>query len=255
MNEAAFEKIEACGNDFLLLRVFPGHESVIALCDRHHGVGADGLMILNDVREQRVVLDHYDADGSRSFCLNGIHAALRYLAANDEAPAAGTVASEGVELGFRMDGRAPRLFLDKRPCREMVWRDEDSGESRHGYFADVGNPQFVIFQTLSIDEFRQLAPRIRSDRRAFPEGVNVNMAYPVADHWRIHSFERGVEDFTLACGTGMYAAALALFANRGLREARFAPDGKGRVALFDRGDCLEMESTARWVASGVWRCG
>jgi len=253
MQPIEFEKIEACGNDFVMLRSFPGKAATIAVCDRHHGIGADGVMILNEGAADVIRLDHYDADGSRSFCLNGVHAALRWLAESGLLPAGGAVESEGVSLRFVKDD-PPRLSLEKRPFAPRTWRDPSSGEAIEGYFVDVGNPQFVLLDTLEPDRFRALAPHVRHDRSAFPAGVNVNLVYPADGEWRIHTFERGVEGFTLACGTGMLAAALILFAERGLKDVRFAPDGAGRATLCDRGAWVDMQTTAHWVASGVWRC-
>lgn len=245
-----FHKIQACGNDFILADQALSKENLAAICDRHHGIGADGLMVVADVSGERLDFHHYDPDGSRSFCLNGIRATLATLHLQERIPSQGKVHSEGVVLDYEIAGHVA-VGLPKRSYRPVVW--QGSGETIPGYFCEVGNPHFISWD---VDEltFRQLAPRIRADYDAFPEGTNVNWLHQTKDGWQIRTYERGVENFTLSCGSGMYASALVLLGEQKLDEIKFLPEGKGEVATQWREDQLWVWGTACWVASGVWRC-
>ena len=247
-----FDKVEACGNDFVLLQEQPEPSWPKVLCDRYHGIGADGVMVLRSIGEDTVVLDHFDPDGSRSFCLNGIRASLGCLGQKGTVPETGSVRSEGMVVPYTLNGNA-RVTLKKTGYRTMDW--EERAHRVSGFALDVGNPQFVILETLSEELFEALAPRIRNDLIRFPGGTNVNMVWQSNETWRIKTFERGVETFTKACGSGMLASALVLFGETGQTTLRFKPDGQGSVTVTDKGEHLIMEGATRWVASGEWLCG
>ena len=245
----AFDKIEACGNDFVLLAHEPDPKSVAELCDRHHGIGADGIMVLRSVRPELTELGHLDPDGSHSFCLNGTRAALALLARRGRIAPAGRVRTEGQEFAYRLDPD-PILFLPVRDYRPLNWRGGDHLVS--GYRVEVGNPQFVILEGMDPNRFRELAPRIRADLAAFPQGTNVTFLRRAEAGWHVQTFERGVETFTKACGTGMYAAALVLFGERGTRRVTFFPEGRGTVEAWLEGDGLAITGSTRHVFSGTW---
>lgn len=247
-----FDKVHACGNDFVLIERAPAVEEVPLLCDRHHGIGADGILVLKGISGDTVFLDHHDPDGSRSFCLNGARAALNCLRQKSRIAEKGRVVSESVALDYEF-GEGARVYLEKYPYQSLRWPNGDGGLL--GFQVQVGNPQFVILEEMDPHEMEVVAPRIRADTAVFPEGTNVSFPRPMANGWRIRTFERGVECFTKACGTGMHAASLVLMGERQVKEIRFFPDGMGSVRVVDLGDRLLLEGGDRWVASGVWRCG
>ena len=245
-----FDKIHACGNDFLLLPpVELQHTQVVAMCKRHHGLGADGLMIFAGVEDNLVRLDHYDSDGSRSFCLNGIRSALACLHAKEQIPTEGKVASEGVELSYKVAAHVQMIL----PVKSFEWLTLEVGEIHvHGYYVDVGNPQLVITEGVTTAQFTKLAPKLRHHAH-FPDGANVNLIVRSDNNWRIRTFERGVEDFTRACGSGMYAGAIVLLGKTDLTSLLFVPDGQGlvRVSRYDE-ENIELEGPTHHVASGEW---
>lgn len=247
-----FEKIEASGNDFILLLGADVPETgltaaVIAeLCHRHYGLGADGVLVW---RPEERCLDHYDPDGARSFCLNGARGALDWLYQTGRIDQKGTVVSEDVTLGYSAD-RHLRLHLPKATPVPALFKPEGVDQA---FFVDVGNPQYVIVDQLSRADFLACAPRIRHDDR-YQHGVNVNLIQSHQDPMRITTFERGVEDITLACGSGMLAAALVLFAQRDLARVAFQPDGRGVITVTRCDDHIAFEGPSRCVAKGEWLC-
>lgn len=251
LNEpVAFEKIHACGNDFLLVEKDLPADVIAKICDRHHGLGADGIMVKGDIKGSEVEFRHFDPDGSRSFCLNGIRASLMTLFQKKMVPQQGTVVSEGVYLTYIIDSQVA-VGLPVRPYRRLIW--SSGSDTIPGYFCDVGNPHFVCWDVPEL-EFRQLSPRIRADMESFPEGANVNWLKMTENGWLVRTYERGVEDFTLSCGSGMYACALVLAGELGLNQIVFLPQGQGEVRTWIRDEVLFMSGTTSWVAGGNWRC-
>ena len=242
----AFEKIEACGNDFILLEEDPGLEAVSELCLRNYGLGANGVLVYTGDD-----LIHYDPDGSRSFCLNGARAALACLHQKGLAPQQGALHTEGVDLAYSIENERVRVRLPKREVAPLTV----GGPPTAGWFVDVGNPQFVLVDALSASAFRQRAVDLRHDP-LFRDGANVNLVRRESegDVWRISTFERGVEGFTPACGSGMYASALVLFDQFDVTHVVFQPDGRGSVTVTAAPDGLFFEGDTRRVASGVWLC-
>lgn len=251
-----FDKIHACGNDFLLLGSEPDPSWIAPVCDRHHGMGADGLMIFKGLENGRVSLGHFDPDGSRSFCLNGTRSAIFCLASKGLIPASGEVETEGVLMKYRRGDQGEiQVTLPKSPYQRLVWQDEN--DKVEGFLVDVGNPQFIPWTSDHHDrDLVLLAPKIRKNSTFFPSGTNVTWVFEQEPgRFRVRSFERGVEAMTKACGSGMLAAGLVLFGERGLNKITFIPDGLGEVELVDEGSVVSLSGGARWVGEGVWFCG
>ncbi len=250
LTHLAFEKIHACGNDFLLLEAMPTQALLQELCDRHHGLGADGVMFWQTTPEL-VVLGHLDPDGSHSLCLNGTRAALHCLGQQGKIPASGEVESEQRRFSYELGPEGVSLRLPLCEVQPYCWTQ--GSWSLDGHRCDVGNPHFVLHGALDGELFEDLAPQIRWDLERFAQGTNVHLVWGDRGTYRIRSYERGVEGFTLACGSGMYAAALVLLAGQP-GQVTFVPDGRGQVCFTHNGQALIMCGQAHWVASGVFRC-
>ncbi len=251
-----FDKVEGCGNDFVLLYQKPTAAELPRLCDRHHGVGADGVLVWYGRHRDGVRLDHYDPDGGQTFCLNGIRAGLSLAVKQGLCPPNGWVYNEGRRLAYRFD-QVMYVQLPPVPIKACRWKDE--GEGYDGFFVEVGNPQFVLIDNLDLPRFRDLAPRMRAPSAHFPEGANINLLRPsdAADvnTWHIYTFERGVENFTLACGSGMYAAALVVMTRFHCSNVRFIPEGHGHVRVEQGTDGIWLTGDTQHVFRGEWLCG
>lgn len=234
----AFSKYEGAGNDFILVdardgRFRPDAGLVARLCDRHFGIGADGLMTLSSDARTDCSMRYYNADGSEGeMCGNGarcfalfadhlgIGGSCKRFAARDGLHEAGvrrTSDQEGtVVLSMRDVGR-----ID--PCGE-------------GWALDTGVPHYVEFvdDPAAVDVAGR-GRAIRRDTARFPAGTNVDFVR-IAGPGRLcmRTYERGVEAETLACGTGAVAAALAARCATGCRCDRFdveVPGGKLTVTF------------------------
>lgn len=251
-----FDKVEGCGNDFVLLYQKPNAAAVPRLCDRHHGIGADGVLVWYGHHRDGVRLDHYDPDGGQTFCLNGIRAGLTLAVQQGLCAPSGWVYNEGRRLAYRYDG-AIYVQLPPVPIKACRWGDETAGHD--GFFVEVGNPQFVLLDNLDLAQFRAVAPRMRAPSALFPEGANINLLRPGTnehgDTWQIFTFERGVENFTLACGSGMYAAAMVVMSRFQCNNVRFIPEGRGHVRVEQGTDGIWLTGDTQHVFRGEWLCG
>lgn len=232
-----FTKMHGAGNDFVVLDAveqplgiapedLPG--LVSRLCDRHTGVGADGVMVLQaSATGADVAMRFYNSDGSLGeMCGNGARCVCRY--ACERGYADGTVRVEttaGLVTGWRQSRDRFRIRLNTPTVLETERVLTLDGETYCCGYAELGNPGIPHLTVeipdllLRIDDeealgaLRMLGRKLRY-HPALPKGANVNF-YQVTgpQHLRQLTYERGVEDFTLACGTGAGSLAAVLTAS------------------------------------------
>ncbi len=218
----SFWKYEGLGNDFVIVEAPPlAPEMVAAICDRHRGVGADGVLFVEG-GSMRVL----NSDGSASeMCGNGLRCVAFHLVHQGVHSMAQSfvVSTDAGPHGcavLDIDRQEARVTIEMRPAslepaRVPVHADgplvdalfDLDGEELHGTAVSMGNPHFVLFDEVG-ERRLELGPRLGRDSR-FPEGVNVGFARS-DDEGRLvlHVFERGA-GWTQACGTGACAAAVA----------------------------------------------
>ncbi len=208
-----FAKYEGAGNDFILLDLrnggaTPQSAESARLCDRHFGIGADGLMTLaaSAVSGCDCSMRYYNADGSPGeMCGNGGRCFALFA---HHLGIGGDIkrfdSTDGIHEArmLRIDGL--------RSTVELGMIDVERIDRGDGYwFLDTGVPHYVEFtDDLEAVDVIGRGRRIRYDKR-FAKGTNVNFVKVVGPgHIAVRTYERGVEDETLACGTGSTAAAL-----------------------------------------------
>lgn len=259
-------KAHAYGNDFLLMEeseVPPAIDRPALarrMCDRHQGIGADGLMIYTAHSERpRAEMKLLNADGSRSEVSgNGVrclavllarrHPGAREIAIDTEAgeKALTLLAREGHRYTFRASMGAPADL--RQQTLDVLGQPLDVVTLR------VGNPQCVVLGPVTEDRLHTIA-RALATHDAFPEGTNVELAsVERPDFVRILIWERGVGP-TFASGTGACAAAVASAAFGGAaRDATIAsPGGEQRVEWTDAG--LYLTGWAELITDGEWLAG
>lgn len=204
-----FYKYQGAGNDFLIAdnrnRGYAlSAEKISALCDRHYGIGADGLMLLesSDCCDFRMV--YYNSDGSGGMmCGNGGRCIVAF-AARLGFSSFRFEAADGLHQAYMADDHTVRLKMtDVQNIRK---------EDGNSYFLNTGTFHFVRFVhgLDSLDIIPQ-AKEIRYASKYAPAGTNVNFAEPCGDVLKVRTYEKGVEAETFACGTGIVASCIAAY--------------------------------------------
>lgn len=250
--EIPFYKYQGTGNDFVIIdnRAHQylnraDHKIVKRLCDRKFGVGADGLMLLQNSPDYDFEMVYFNADGYEgSMCGNGgrcIVAFAHFLGAIEE------------ECRFiAVDGpHDAKVLSDGWVELKMV--DVAEVEKGEGfYFLDTGSPHYVAFapDVAEIDVVEE-GRAIRYSDRFKVEGTNVNFVQEDVDQLIVATYERGVEDETLSCGTGVTAAALAASLQAGKEM-----EVDGVTDIQAKGGKLQIKFTKTGNGfENVWLCG
>jgi len=205
-----FWKIAAAGNDFVLIDhrrlQFKKREAALSrqLCDRHFGIGADGIILIEDGPDCDFVMQYYNTDGSGpAMCGNGGRAALFFVHGSGISRKRQYFfrAADGPHAGLVEKGQASLTIRTPQKIEKM------SLAAGTAWSVDTGVPHLIIFRRrLQARDLTNTAPRLR---RLYD--TNVNFIWrDAAEEWHIRTFERGVEGVTLACGTGATAAAIAI---------------------------------------------
>lgn len=215
-----FYKMNGAGNDFIVidnrdLTISLDQDTIAALCDRHRGIGADGLLAVEPAQHGADYrFRYYNADGGEAeMCGNGARCFgffTAHLAETEEVPSsvsfetiAGTLSAELVDEDVRIAMSEPKDVELKTGARI----DNFTADI---HFLNTGVPHAVAFvDDLEKTDVISHGRAIRYHEHFAPNGTNANFATVLApDHIAIRTYERGVEDETLACGTGMVACAL-----------------------------------------------
>ncbi len=244
-----FYKYQGTGNDFVILdnRDDRYHElttkQVKKICDRHFGIGADGLMLLNKKEGYDFEMKYFNADGHEStMCGNGGRCLVKF--ACDHGIHRNTyhfLAIDGVhEAEIETDGEV---------CLKM--NNVDHVETHANYYLlNTGSPHFVKFATNILDvDVVATGREIRYSKQFAAEGVNVNLVESLGENSiYVRTYERGVEDETLSCGTGVTAAALVNSHNeRGFNSVIVKTPG-GQLSV-------EYDKTGDNSFANIWLCG
>lgn len=229
-----FYKYQGTGNDFVILdnrnRQYDSltKEQIAFLCDRRFGIGADGLMLLNTHPDYDFEMKYYNSDGRESsMCGNGgrcltkfasdvglVQTDYRFLAIDGEH-----------EASINTDGTVALRMTDV----------DDVKYDRGNFVLNTGSPHFVtlIGDVMHYDVFKK-GREIRNSNEFKNEGINVNFVQQTEEPDKIivRTYERGVEDETFSCGTGVTASALVCSHN---------DNGFNRVEVKTRGGDLSVE--------------
>lgn len=253
-------KYSGAGNDFVLLdgrsEALGDHaELARTLCDRENGIGADGLMILLPPQNGgQIRMAFYNNDGSAAeMCGNGARCLCRHCF--DEGICGQTQMIEtpaGMVYGKRISEDRYTIRLN-RPSEVRLQIQADETLCDYVVLGENGIPHAAVCVDFSENRaiLRDLARNLRF-HSAFPKGANVNL-YSIVneDHIRLLTYERGVENFTLACGTGTGATVYAL-CRRGLvrgRDTRVDVDG-GILSVDIADGEIYLTGPAERIASG-----
>ena len=249
MPDTKLYKMSGAGNDFVVLdgrgvdaSEFRRWERIREVCSEFR---TDGLMILEESAEADFSMDFYNPDGSGGMmCGNGgrcIAAFADWLGITPSAPDRYTfLAPDGphvAEILSRPTGEASQWTV-----RLQMIDVDGVQEVLGGYFLNTGTRHFVMFvEDVDAIDVAEEGKALRWNEAFAPEGANINFVQVCGDYLKIRTFEKGVEGETLACGTGITAAALATW---------FAHCGGNNIHLqARRGDILTVDFVPAGPAS------
>ncbi len=207
-----FLKYTANGNDFILLHnpdSLPVEAEIARLCDRHFGVGADGMLVLSS-HEESHRMRIFNSDGREAdMCANGLRIAFTYLNRLGEGELRLST-KNGFYSARMIEGRATVEMTEITD--EDMYHIEAPGFLR-SYYVSTGVPHIVLLtESVSVADFKKTVLPYRHHPE-LKNGANVNLVEVPTETEQfaiVRTFERGVEGETLSCGTGMTATALAL---------------------------------------------
>ncbi|HEY5822952.1 MAG TPA: diaminopimelate epimerase, partial [Cyclobacteriaceae bacterium] len=208
MSSIHFFKYQATGNDFVLIDNRSGQYSftvdqVKKICDRRFGIGADGLMLIEKHPTLDFNLIYYNSDGSESLCGNGSRAAVKM------ASSLGMVNGKASFNAY--DGPHEAKLLADEIVRLKMNDVKETKVLGEDLFINTGSPHLIRFvENLKDFPVVEEGRKIRYSEAFQPKGTNVNFVELQKDNTIfVRTYERGVEDETLSCGTGVTASALA----------------------------------------------
>lgn len=232
-----FSKYHGAGNDFILIdnrkaEINLSCDNVAFLCNRHFGIGADGLMLLNASENQEFEMKYYNSDGNEStMCGNGGRCITAF---------ASKLCIIKNKATFKaIDGlHTAEITADNNGIKtvKLKMMDVTSYHKTENYFEiNTGSPHYVEFvkDVNSIDVFTK-GRAIRYDSRFNPGGLNVNFAEVFDDHLFVRTYERGVENETLSCGTGVTASAMAYAYDKDIQKVLIHTLGGKLIVSFEK---------------------
>ena len=186
------------------LNVFPIDNGIFSrLCDRKKGIGADGLILIKNSDSTDFHMEYYNPDGSKSFCGNGSRCAVAF------AFRLGIIGKTTTFSAF--DGTHQGQLFDNNNVKVSMENVIDIKTHDLDFILDTGSPHYVRFvSALENENVYETGRAIRYSEKFKKIGVNVNLAERLdSKTLKCYTYERGVENETLSCGTGVTAVALA----------------------------------------------
>ena len=204
-----FSKYHGTGNDFIILDNRTGKynnlstQQVNFLCDRRFGIGGDGLMLLEDADGFDFRMRYYNADGKEgSMCGNGGRCLVQFAKDSGiQKTSYHFIATDGPHDAIMLENGLIKLKM------QDVSGIEENGNNK---ILNTGSPHYVEYvENVAETDVFNIGRKVRYSEAFKTTGINVNFVERINDGIKIRTYERGVEDETLSCGTGATAAALA----------------------------------------------
>ena len=233
MTNIPFTKYHGTGNDFILIDDrseqfnIADFRFIAGMCERHFGIGADGLILLRHHPEADFRMIYFNADGLEgSMCGNGARCAVAFARSLDMC--------DDYAQFMAFDG-AHTATITGDDISVSMSNVTGIEETAYGLFLDTGSPHIVLFvdDLDAVDVLRE-GRAVRYSPRFMKDGVNVNLVMERADEIHMRTYERGVENETLSCGTGAVAVALAVAHRHGRR-------GEISTAITTSGGALRVD--------------
>lgn len=241
MEKIAFFKMNGAGNDFIVIDkdknpAFILDQSTIKkLCDRHNGIGADGIISVENEADKDFRMTYFNADGSTgSLCGNGARCAIYFAGMSNRLKngRAAFISNDENYTGELLANGSVKFNLNSPKKLKFNFKLKAGGQMINSSFANTGSPHVVIsindilknpldqnsfYNDVNEIPVIEIGREIRNLADFSPAGTNVNFIDVKGDKIFIRTYERGVEDETLSCGTGSVAVALIAFVNNQMK--------------------------------------
>jgi len=230
-----FTKMNGAGNDFVMIdnrsgEVRLAREQIVRICDRHRGVGADGILLLEkSTNGADFRMRYYNADGGEAeMCGNGARCFARFAKKTAGAPDKISFETPAGLIGAQLHEELVTLQMSEPSDLRMNVRLQIENEEAVVHYINSGVPHVVVpVSRIDVLDVRGKGEKMRQHKLFAPKGANVNFLEKRGPKKiAIRTYERGVEDETLACGTGVVASALIFAAMQ---------DVSGTVGVLVRG--------------------
>lgn len=257
MAKIIFAKMSGAGNDFIVIDkdiytdLKLDSRLIKKLCDRRNGIGADGVITISASSGYDFLMEYFNADGSTgSLCGNGSRCAIKF------AKVTGKVKSDKVKFisnnilysGEIINEEKQKFFLNKPNDLKLNFKIFAHNQMLNVSFINTGSPHVVIninsilknpveqnsfYEDIDNVPVLDIGREIRYHNEFLPGGTNVNFIKPTDDRVIMRTYERGVEDETLACGTGAAAAAVISSLNYGFEAPVSVLTRGGEILIVD----------------------
>lgn len=250
-----FYKYQGTGNDFVVIdnrSLFfekDNIEQIVALCSRKFGVGSDGLILIENHPEWDFNMVFFNPDGSQSFCGNGSRCAVAFA---KKLEIITDYAKFNSTDGFH------EASIDELGEVSLKMHDVtniEMGDSHH--YMNTGSPHYNCFnENVAEIDIIEKGREVRYNERFKEKGTNVNFIEFLQEGIRVRTYERGVENETLSCGTGVTACALSTAIRKNLEKGKIHVNTEGGElsVSFEKNDLgfenIWLTGPAKFVYTG-----
>ncbi|SNR80409.1 diaminopimelate epimerase [Desulfurobacterium atlanticum] len=264
-----FSKLEGTGNDFIIIdnrenwisnflseKNIPIEVFVKTVCNRKKGVGADGLILIENSETVNFRWQFFNSDGSTAtMCGNGARCAARYAYEKGIAPEKMQFETGAGIIKATVSCKTVKVLLTRPYDINLHLKVPTESKEIAGAFLNTGVPHFVIFvDNIENVDVNSIGKEIRYHKLFQPEGTNVNFAEYKNGKLYVRTYERGVEGETLACGTGSVASAIAFSKLFGATSPVkvLTRSGEELTVYFDENlKEVYLEGNTSWICDGT----
>jgi diaminopimelate epimerase len=226
--------MSGAGNDFIVFDKIVNPDLILdsnaikRLCDRRNGIGADGIITIGDSDSYDFMMEYYNSDGSTgSLCGNGARCAIKFAESTKRVKQqkAKFISNGKSYIGEVLNDSQVKVYFNEPQNLKYNFKVKAFGQLINASFVDTGSPHVVIntaeilkdpakrqlfYENINDVPVYEIGKEVRNLPEFLPDGTNVNFYFIKDNQVYIRTYERGVEDETLACGTGNAATAIVI---------------------------------------------
>ena len=249
-----FNKYQGTGNDFVIIDLTKddfkfSQNQIKKICDRKHGIGADGLILISNHNSLSFEMKFFNPDGSTSFCGNGSRCAVLFCFHQGIVQSnCSFMTNDGIHQGQVLEDEKIKISIKSPVIVDKL--------SNGDFEVNTGSPHYVqVSESLDNIDFNNYCKSIRNNDKYFQDGININLVKIEDDFLDMRTYERGVEDETLSCGSGVTATALAIAYENKIENSLLVKTRGGKLKVdFERSENkfekIFLSGSAKFVFSG-----